>query len=148
VHGAFLEKTKTDQYREGRWVLCARLGGRFCPFALVDHLLRVVSYAASGPGHLIRNTSVSFSGQYIRERQPAYFTVLDWFKGAVQLLGLNPDEYDTHLGRRGEATRAANVNVPDRLFKEHGFSKSERMKDGYVINSLLARLSITANLGL
>jgi hypothetical protein len=70
---------------------------------------------------LIRNTSVSPSRQFIRERQPAYTTVLDWFKGAAQLLGLNPDDYGTHSGRRGGATRAANVDVPDRLFKEHGF---------------------------
>jgi hypothetical protein len=144
----FLEKTKTDQYREGRWVLCARVRGRFCPVALVETLLRLGSYAAHGPGPLIRNTSVSRSGQYIRDRQPAYTTVLDWFKGAAQLLGLDPAEYGTHSGRRGGATRAANVDIPDRPFKEHGHWKSERVKDGYVVNSLQARLSVTTNLGL
>jgi hypothetical protein len=144
----FLEKTKTDQYREGRWVLCARVRGRYCPVALVKTLLRLGFYAAHGPGPLIRNTSISRSGQYIRDRQPAYSTVLDWFKGAAPLLGLNPAEYGTHSGCRGGATRAANVDIPDRVFKEHGHWKSVGVKDGYVVNSPQARLSVMSNLGL
>jgi hypothetical protein len=72
------------------------------------------------------------------------------FKGAAHLLGLNPDEYGTHLGRRNGTTRAAistfqtGVSLGARLIW-----KSERVKDGYVHgNSLQARLSVTANLGL
>jgi hypothetical protein len=71
-----------------------------------------------------------------------------WFKEGVKSLGLDPALYGTHSGRRGGATRAANVNVPNRLFKEHGFWKSERGKDGYVVSRLQARLSVTSNLGL
>jgi integrase len=143
----FLEKTKTDQYREGRWVLISRVPGRYCPVALVERLLRLGQYAAQGAGPLIRNTSVTPSQQLIRERQPSYTTVLSWFKAGAERLGLDPDEYGTHSGRRGGATRAANVDVPDRLFKEHGAWRSERVKDGYVVSSLQARLSVTANLG-
>jgi hypothetical protein len=132
----FLERTKTDQYREGRWVLIARIPGRYCPVALVERLLRDGRYAACGPRPLICNTSVSLSQQSMRPPQPAYSTVLDWFKGAARVLGLDPADYGTHSGRRGGATRAANVDVPDRLFKEHGAWRSERVKDGYVVNSL------------
>jgi hypothetical protein len=71
-----------------------------------------------------------------------------WFKEGVRLLGLDPTLYVTHSGRRGGATRTANVDVPDRLFKEHGSWKSERAKDGYVVSKLQARLSVTSNLGL
>jgi hypothetical protein len=74
--------------------------------------------------------------------------VLSWYKDAAALLGLNPDDYGTHSARRGGATRAANVDVPDRLFKEHSAWRSERVKDGYVVSSLQERLSVTANLGL
>jgi hypothetical protein len=101
-----------------------------------------------GPGKLIRNTTVSPSRQYIRAQEPSYNTVLGWYKDAATILGLNPDKYGTHSERRGGATRAANVDVPDRLFKEHGAWRSERVKDGYVVSSLQARLSVTANLGL
>jgi hypothetical protein len=144
----FLEKSKTDQYREGRWVLISRVDGPYCPVALIERLLRVGCYPQLGPGPLIRNTTVSSSRQYIRSEQPSYTSVLGWYKNAAKELGLNPDDYGTHSARRGGAIRAANVDVPDRLFKEHGYWKSERVKDGYVVSSLQARLSVTANLGL
>jgi integrase len=144
----FLEKSKTDQYREGRWVLISRVGGLYCPVRLVEHLLQQGNYAAFGPGGLIRSTAISSSKQTLRDRQPAYTTVLHWFKDAASCLGLDPAAFGTHSGRRGGATRAANVDVPDRLFKEHGAWRSERVKDGYVVSSLESRLSVTANLGL
>lgn len=144
----FLEKSKTDQYRIGRWVLIARVSGPYCPVGLTEHLLRVGQYGLPGPGGLIRNVTVLPSRQYVRRDQPSYTTVLAWFKEGVQRLGLDPTRFGTHSGRRGGATRAANVDVPDRLFKQHGGWRSERAKDCYVVSKLQARLSVTANLGL
>jgi hypothetical protein len=144
----FLEKSKTDQYRAGRWVLISRVGGLYCPVQLVELLLALGQYASRGPGPLVRSTTISLSQQSLRDGQPSYSTVNSWFKEGVQLLGLDPAFYGTHSGRRGGATRAANVDVPDRLFKEHGSWKSERAKDGYVVSKLQARLSVTSNLGL
>jgi hypothetical protein len=144
----FVEKSKTDQYRAGCWVLISRVGGLYCPVALVEFLLVIGEYAAHGPGGLIRSTTISLSRQSLRSEQPVYSTVLSWFKKGVEELGLDPALYGTHLGRRGGATRAANVDVPDRLFKEHGRWRSERAKDGYVVSKLQARLSVTTNLGL
>ena len=46
------------------------------------------------------------------------------------------------------ATAAANSGVQDRLFKRHGRWQSETAKDGYVEDSLKARLSVTDSLGL
>jgi hypothetical protein len=54
----------------------------------------------------------------------------------------------THSRRKGGATRAANADIPDRLFKAHGGWQSERAKDRYVLDRLQARLSVTANMGL
>lgn len=144
----FLEKGKTDQYREGRWVLVARVGGPFCPVSFTEYVMFLGQYDRQGPGGLIRCVTIASSQQYIRREQPSYTTVNSWFKDAAAALGLNPNDYGTHSGRRGGATRAANVDVPDRLFKEHGFWRSERAKDGYVVSRLQARLSVTANLGL
>lgn len=144
----FLEKSKTDQYRQGRWVLIARVGGPFCPVTLTEYVLFLGQYDRLGPGGLIRCVTISRSQQYIRKEQPCYTTVNSWFKDAAAVLGLNPAEYGTHSGRRGGASRAANVDVPDRLFKEHGSWKSERAKDMYVVSKLQSRLSVTVNLGL
>jgi hypothetical protein len=144
----FLEKGKTDQYRSGRWVLIARVGGLHCPVALVEFLLELGPYRSLGPGPLIRSTTISSSQQSLRKEQPVYSTVNSWFKDGARALRLDPALYETHSGRRGGATRVANVDVPDCLFKEHGFWKSERAKNGYVVSRLQARLSVTTNLGL
>jgi hypothetical protein len=78
----------------------------------------------------------------------SHLWLLQWFKEAATLLGLDPDLYGTHSGRRGGATGAAAIDVPDRLFKQHGHWRSERAKDLYVVDRLSARLSVTQNLGL
>jgi hypothetical protein len=72
----FLDKTKTDQYREGRWVLVSRVGGWYCPIALVERFLSEGRYLEHGPGKLIRTTTSSRSKQYIRAQEPSYTTVL------------------------------------------------------------------------
>ena len=144
----FVEKQKNDQYRVGTWKIIARLGGAFCPVALVERLLDEGRYAFLGAGPLMRTTVITHDRQYIKQTSPCYSTVLDWFKEGAVTLGLDPDKYGTHSGRRGGATGAAAFEVPDRLFKEHGGWRSERAKDGYVVSRLQARLSVTRNLGL
>lgn len=142
----FLERSKTDQYREGAWTLVTRIGGPFCPVALVERLITLGQYA--GPSPLIRSVVVTRDRQYVKDKAPAYSTLLQWFKEAAIFLGLDPDLCGTHSGRRGGATGAAATDVPDRLFKQHGHWRSERSKDLYVVDRLPARLSVTRNLGL
>ncbi|GAQ78089.1 hypothetical protein KFL_000070570 [Klebsormidium nitens] len=144
----FIPDSKTDQYLRGDTTFIARLGGRYCPVALLERLLKVGQYPARGPGSLIRSTIVCPPTQRLKSNTPCYDTVLSWFKGAASLLGLDPSLYGTHSGRRGGATGAAAHNVPDRLFKRHGRWRSDRAKDLYVRETLQARLATTRNLGL
>ena len=53
-----------------------------------------------------------------------------------------------HSLRAEGATAAANMGVNDRLFKKHGRWKSEKIKDGYIHESIEAKLVVTKNLGL
>ncbi|GAQ87462.1 hypothetical protein KFL_003550010, partial [Klebsormidium nitens] len=144
----YVPDSKTDQYRKGETIFVARLGGQFCPVALIERLLTVGQYKTSGPGSLIRTTLVCPPSQRLKANPPCYDTVLSWFKEAASLLGLNPKLYGTHSGRRGGATGAAARDVPDRLFKRHGRWRSDRAKDLYVRETLQSRLATTRNLGL
>jgi hypothetical protein len=144
----FLEKQKNDQYRVGMWKFIARVGGDCCPVALVERLLDEGRYVFLGSGALIRPTVITPSRQYIKREQPSYSTVLRWFKEGALALGLDPKQYGTHSGRRGEASGAAANDVPDRLFKAHGGWRSECAKDGYVVSRLQEKLSVTQCLGL
>jgi hypothetical protein len=114
--------------------------------ALVEELLFEGVYLAAVP--LIRTTCVSLRDQYLKSGQPCYSTVNEWFKDAARVLGLVSSKYGTHSGQKGGATRAANADVPDRLFKAHGGWRSKRAKDGYVLDRLQVRFSVTANMGL
>ena len=53
-----------------------------------------------------------------------------------------------HSLRAGDATTAANAEVPDRLFKRHGRWKSETAKDGYIKDAVEKRLDVSKRLGL
>lgn len=77
---------------------------------------------------------------YTRARE----LLLDAFK----IVGVDFKEYGLHSLRNGGATTAANNNVSDRLFNVHGRWRSENAKDGYVLDSLNVKLSVTLNLGL
>lgn len=48
-----------------------------------------------------------------------------------------------HSFRAGGAMSAANAGVPDRMFKRYGRWQSENAKDGYVKDSLEARLDVS-----
>ena len=63
-------------------------------------------------------------------------------------LEYNSDEFSVHSLQAGGAMKAANVGVPDRLFKCHGRWKSEAVKDGYIEDSVENRLEVTNHLGL
>jgi hypothetical protein len=115
----FLEKSKTDQYRAGRWVLISRVGGLYCPVQLVEFPLAFGQYASLGPGPLVRSTTISFSQQSLRKEQPAYTTVNAWFKEGVRLLGLDPALYKpTRSDARSERRRPGSTFQGARLLEE------------------------------
>lgn len=51
-------------------------------------------------------------------------------------LQYNHVDFGLHSLRLGGATLAANLGVPDRLFKQHGQWKSENVQDGYIDDSV------------
>lgn len=114
----------------------------------MQRLLAVGQYQLFGNGPLIRSTLLCPPAQRLKSSAPCYSTVNSWFKDAASTLGLDPQYYGTHSGRRDGATGAAANDVPDRLFKGHGRWRSERAKDMYVKEKLQAKLSMTRNLGL
>ena len=61
------------------------------------------------------------------------------------LNGIVPDllKIGTHSIRSGGASPAANAGISDCLFKRHGRWLSDNAKDGYVKDSLSARLSVS-----
>jgi hypothetical protein len=80
----FVPGSKTDQYHTGKTILVARLGGPFCPVALVQRILDVGQYGLYGHGPLIRSVLICPPLQRIKENSPCYDTVLSWCKLRLQ----------------------------------------------------------------
>ena len=148
----FIEKSKTDQVREGAWVYISRSYSAACPVNILKrylksagftkkcdkYIFRAVSYFKSLGKHKLRPGNVSITYTCARE------LILKLFK----LIGLDTRLFGTHSLRAGGATAAAENQVPDRLFKKHGRWRSERVKDGYVKEDLNQLLLVSQNLGL
>ena len=67
---------------------------------------------------------------------------------AFDSIGLPKQDYGLHSLRAGGASAAANTGVPDRLFKRHGRSKSDKAKDGYIKDSVHSLLSVSLSRGI
>ena len=67
---------------------------------------------------------------------------------ALKDISLNTKDYVLHSLRTGGATAAADLGINDRLFKKHGRWNSEKVKDGYVHESLDSLLLVSKHLGL
>ena len=150
----FIERSKTDVYRDGSWVLVAKTGSIACPYSLLQrylkaaklgdtsedqYIFRSVNYRRKTNTYCLRKSSYG-PISYTRARE----VVLGKFKA----IGLNEKLFGLHSLRAGGATAAANNGVPDRLFKRHGRWKSELAKDGYVKDKLKERLQVSLKLGL
>ena len=142
----FIQSSKTDQYRDGAWIVVASSRRATCPVAMMIRYLDRAGLSCDSP--LFCQLSKTKSGYKPRSKGLSYSRlrelVLEAFKDIV------PDisAVGTHSLRSGGATAAANAGVPDRLFKRHGRWASESAKDGYVQDSLSSRLSVSKALGI
>ena len=142
----FIQSSKTDQYRDGAWIVVASSRRATCPVAMMNRYLDRDGLSCDSP--FFCQLSKTKSGYKPRSKGLSYSRlrelVLEAFKDIV------PDisAIGKHTIRRGGATAAANAGVPDRLFKRHGRWASESAKDGYLQDSLSSRLSVSKALGI
>ena len=142
----FIESSKTDQYRDGAWVVIAASGKASCPVALTRRYLERANLAPLSP--LFCQLSKTKYGYQARCKGLSYSRLRELVLEACKNIVSDITTIGTHSLRSGGATAAANAGIPDRLFKRHGRWSSESAKDGYVKDSLSSRLSVTQALGL
>ena len=147
----FIEKSKTDIYRDGAWVIIARTNSKLCP---VSNLLKLINLLGiedeNSDQYIFCDLSACRSGYRIRSDKKAlsYSALRDLFQNTLKPHVCDINKYGLHSLRSGGATRAANFRITDRLFKRHGRWRSENAKDGYVKDALQSRLSVSQCLGL
>lgn len=148
----FIEKSKTDVYRDGAWVLISRSGKATCPVALVTRYFSMAEFEPDSDEYIFRALSFlkSCNKYKLRDRASplSYTRVREIVLEAFEAIGLKRSDYGLHSLRAGGASAAANANINDRLFKRHGRWKSEKAKDGYIKDNVDSLLSVSRALGI
>ena len=148
----FIEKSKTDIYREGNWIYLSKSGSVLCPVENLTAYLRLAKVHQRSDEYVFRAITV-FKKLQVEElrhtnRPLSYSRMRDILLDSLAKIGLDPKLFGLHSLRSGGATSAANAGVPDRLFKRHGRWRSDRAKDGYVEDCLTSLLSVSQSLGI
>ncbi len=145
----FIESSKTDQLRDGAWVVVARTGTRLCPVAITERYVGLAGIAKDPDKHFFRGLIATKSGERLRPSGSLSYTrARELVLGMLTAIGLDKRKYGLHSLRSGGASAAANAGVHDRWFKRHGRWRSENAKDGYVKDSLDSRLQVSKSIGL
>ena len=148
----FVEKSKTDCYRKGNHVIISRLDSLQCPVKILSSYLREAQIDLASDMYIFRPLSFFKSSKAFMLRKKntclSYTRTREIIHSALSELGFNVANFGIHSFRSGGATAAAQNDTPDRLFKIHGRWKSDKAKDGYVLESLQKRLSVSQNLGI
>ena len=146
----FIEKSKTDVYRDGRTLVISKLNSDLCPVKATRGYIDRAGMEESS--FLFRPLIWLKSRQRYRltarNRPLSYTTCRSDALRLFEKVGLTKGILGLHSARSGGASWAANAGVPDRLFKRHGRWVSERAKDSYVKDNLASLLCVSRNLGL
>ena len=147
----FVQRSKTDIYRDGAWVVIAKTFKPTCPVLLTLRYFAAASFSEDSEDFIFRPLSFcSSNGSYrFRGSVPlSYSRAREIVLCAFEAIGLSRRDYGLHSLRAGGASAAANAQVTDRLFKRHGRWKSDKAKDGYIKDNILSLLSVSLSLGI
>ena len=146
----FVEKSKTDKYREGSWVLISRTNNSTCPVRILEKYLDMCAFQQDANQFVFCSLSKTKSGYIVRKdgKPISYSRLRELFISAIKEVVPNVEAFGLHSLRSGGATQAARSGIPDRLIKKHGRWASETAKDLYIREALQDKLRLSLSLGL
>ena len=147
----FVEKSKTDQYRDGKWLFIARGDTELCPIKIVqEYFAKCAITDLTSDQYLFRAIAKGKGYEKLQNTNKplSYTRVREILLAGLKEIGVDTKLFGTHSLRSGGATEAANAGIPDRLFKKHGRWRSESAKDGYVKDDIQQLLTVSMSLGL
>ena len=149
----FVQKSKTDKYKVGSWIVISRLNSPNCPVRMLERYLACSGISPDSNEYIFRSlfSARTRRAGYVlrRENKPiSYGLAREIILKAFQSIGLSKKHFGTHSLRKGGATAANLGKISDRLILKHGRWVSEKSKNIYISENLQERLSVSRNLGL
>ena len=145
-----VDKSKTDQLRQGDEVVIAQSEGNVCPVFLLKEYLKKLDMSPDSSEFINRplvKTKSSYKLVQV-DKHILYATFMGELTKSLPSIVPDPSIYGTHSFQSGGASRAANNRVSDRIFQRHGRWKSVAAKDGYVKDDMSSRLVVSKSLEL
>ena len=123
--------SKIEHLRQSDEVVIVSNYSTTCPVAMLESSMIRTGMGWNGQRFLFRPIEKS-KKEAVRESGCISYTCLrDLFK-QFKDIGYQPDEFGLHSLRVGGTSAAAIARVSDSLFKDHGYWRSENVKDGHV----------------
>lgn len=144
-----INKSKTDQYRQGSEILISKGTSVACPFSMYLRYINLANFDVQSDLFLFRPIfrSRGTCKLIYKNKQLSYTAARENIISRLKLVSGDLD-IGLHSLRSGGATAAANSDVDNRCLKRHGRWKSDTSKDGYIVDSVEKRLKISQTLGL
>ncbi|XP_060582388.1 integrase/recombinase xerD homolog [Ruditapes philippinarum] len=144
----FVKKSKTDVYREGKYVVIAKGVTSACPVSMLQRYMNCAGLCSNSDMYLFRPACRSGSRCFLlkKDKKLSYSRARECIVSKLKLVA--PDmNLGTHSLRASGASAVANAEgVSERCLKRHGRWKSDLAKDSYIKDSIQKRLSVSKTL--
>ena len=117
-----IQRSKTDQLRQGSNILVARTGNPTCPVNILRAYITMRRIELTSDQYLFQQITAIKQGERLRPSGAlSYSRMREIVKAKIRELGYDDQLFGLHSFRAGGATAAANnPTLPERLFKRHG----------------------------
>ena len=121
----FIEKTKTDIYREGMWVYISA-SSKMCPLKQLKYYLALSKISGNSEEFIFRGLSRGKKFSLRTKNKPiSYSRTRENFIKVLKAVNLDWRKYGLYRLQSGGASLATYNGVSDKLFKQHGIWKLE-----------------------
>ena len=144
-----IEKSKTDQYREGNEILLSKLYSVSCPVDILRRYIDISGSVMSSENYLFTSL-YNYKGKLglrSKNKKLSYTRTREVLLKRIRETAPSGLNLGLHSFRASGATAAANSGVNDRCWRRHGRWRSNAA-DRYVKDSVTNRLTVSKNLGL
>lgn len=143
-----IEKSKTDQYRQGNELIISKGVTSACPYNMLKRYLEMTGMGVDCSLYLFRPCFRSgvICKLIYKNKQLSYTRARECIVSRLQWVAPNLN-LGLHSLRASGATSAINGGANERCVMKHGRWRCTASKDGYIQDSLDRRLHITQSLG-
>ena len=141
----FVEKRKSDHFKDVFRGFIARTFNAFCPVALLKKFL--IRGRQEDSSYIFRKVCHLKQDYKLRKHRLTYSRVLELTRGQLAAIGQKTKEYGVHSMRSGGPSLAVALDLSVRLIIRHGGWKSDSSNNCYISESNSSLLSISKALG-